>query len=204
MSLTEVAIVILAAGQATRMGKAGPHKLLSQFDDVPLVRRSAETALATEATGVIVVTGHRGEEIETSLEGLDISIVRNRDYASGMASSLKAGLAIAHRQGTGGVLVMLADMPRVTVADLRALMDAFRHMEGQAVVRSVSGGIRGNPVILPDALYNDIMALTGDIGARSVIDRCGLTVIDVEIGPLSHLDVDTPEAVIAAGGVLND
>lgn len=196
-----ISIVVLAAGQASRMG--GRHKLLATFDGVPLVRTVAERACATGAR-VIVVTGHRHLEIHAALAGLDIETVYNGRYASGMASSIVAGFEADAVSEVSGVMIMLADMPAVETADLISLVDAFVESGGSAIVRAVSDGKRGNPVILPLSLRPEITALTGDVGARGVIDSCGLEVIDVDIGSAAHLDVDTPEAVIEAGGVLRE
>jgi molybdenum cofactor cytidylyltransferase len=201
-SQISVAVVLLAAGKASRMGEGGPHKLLAEFDGMPLVRRSAVTALSSGAISVIAVTGHRRGEIEGALAGLAVEQVYNPDYASGMASSLVAGIGAPAAQRADGVLVMLADMPGVTTNDLKALIMAFRQANGQAIVRAVSRGKRGNPVILPRAVYDAVMRLEGDIGARHIIETSGLAVIDVDIGDAAHLDVDTPEAVLAAGGIL--
>lgn len=197
-----VAVVLLAAGSASRMGEGGSHKLLAEFDGVPLVRRSALTAMASGVSAVIVVTGHRRGDIEQVLGDLAGERVYNPDYASGMASSLVAGVGTRAAQRADGVLVMLADMPGVTSDDLNVLIAAFREAGGQAIVRAVSGGKRGNPVILPRSVLNAVMRLEGDVGARHIIETSGLPVIDVEIGEAAHLDVDTPEAVVAAGGVL--
>ena len=197
-----VAVVLLAAGRASRMGEGGSHKLLAEFDGVPLVRRSASTATASGASAVIVVTGHRRGDIERQLSDLAVEPVYNPDYASGMASSLVAGVGAQAAQRADGVLVMLADMPGVTTNDLKTLIGAFRKANGQAIVRAVSGAKRGNPVILPRAVLNAVMRLEGDVGARHIIETSGLPVVDVDIGEAAHLDVDTPEAVVAAGGVL--
>ncbi|SCY74225.1 NTP transferase domain-containing protein [Rhizobium sp. NFACC06-2] len=197
-----VAVVILAAGKASRMGEGGAHKLLAEFDGEPLVRRAAKTALATNAAPVVVVTGHRQSEIVAALSGLDVTAVENPDYASGMASSLVSGFSAAPARYSDGVLVMLADMPGVTTADLNLLIAAFRSASGRAIVRAVSLGKRGNPVILPRLLGDAVMRLEGDVGARHIIETSGLPVIDVDIGEAAHLDVDTPEAVVAAGGIL--
>lgn len=197
-----VAIILLAAGKASRMGEGGRHKLLAEFSGVPLVRHSAEQALQSGAASVTVVTGHRQEEIAAVLSGLDVTIAENPNYASGMASSLIAGFCADGPQRAKGVLVMLADMPRVTADDLKALIEAFCKADGQAIIRAVSQGKRGNPVILPQILHDDVMQLKGDVGARNIIESSGLAVIDIEIGDAAHLDVDTPEAVIAAGGIL--
>ncbi len=196
-----VAIVLLAAGKASRMG--GPHKLLATFDGISLVRIMAERACATGAP-VFVVTGHRHLEITAVLAGLPIENVHNPYFESGMASSIVAGFGAASASGSVGVLVMLADMPGVETSDLMALIQAFQAAGGEAIVRAASDGKRGNPVILPISLRSAVMALRGDVGARGIIDGCGLPVVDVEIGRAAYLDVDTPDAVLAAGGILKE
>ncbi|KQV27751.1 4-diphosphocytidyl-2C-methyl-D-erythritol kinase [Rhizobium sp. Root1203] len=200
----KIAALILAAGKATRMGEGGAHKLLAEFDGVPLVRRCALAAIDSGVSSVSVVTGHRHLEIEAVLSGLELAIVHNPDFASGMASSLVAGFLSEAASQADGILVMLADMPGVSTADLDALMEGFRQAHGQAVVRAVSRGKRGNPVILPRQLYDAVMRLEGDVGARHIVETAGLPVVDVDIGDSAHLDVDTPEAVIAAGGILKE
>ena len=181
----------------------GSHKLLAAFDGKALVRRAVEVALAAEPSRVLVVTGHRAGEIEAELAGLAVDIVRNPDYASGMSTSLRAGIS-ALGPDCDGVVVMLADMPHVTGADVRRLLDAFAAAGGQAIVRAVSGGKRGNPVVLPRSTFAAILQLEGDVGARHILESAGLAIVDVEIGAAAHIDVDTPEAVVAAGGVLRD
>jgi molybdenum cofactor cytidylyltransferase len=197
----DVGVVLLAAGRASRMGEGSGHKLLAQFDGEPLVRRMALTALGSTARQTLVVTGHRGQEIAASLDGLAVKLVPNPDFASGMASSLKAGLA-ALDDGIAGALVLLADMPALTSAHLDLLIDAFAQAGGSAIVRASDGARRGNPVILPRAAFSEATALAGDVGARALIESGAWPVIDVEIGPAARLDVDTPEAVRAAGGTV--
>ncbi len=184
------------------MGKGKAHKLLAEFDCVPLVRRAALAALGADAVTVVVVTGHRRAEIESALSGLAVISVENYNYASGMASSLIVGFEAASVNTPQGVLVMLADMPWVTTADLDALIAAFRSSLGQAVVRAVSNGKGGNPVILPRSLADAVLRLVGDVGARHIVEMSGLPVIEVDIGDAAHMDVDTPQDVIEAGGVL--
>lgn len=194
-----VGIAVLAAGSASRMGGV-QHKLLAEFSGEPLVRRSASAAVSAGAEKVVVVTGHRAEEIEKAVSGLGVETVQNADYASGMASSIRKGLEAL--KDMDGVVVALADMPGVTGDDLKVLVDRFRAEGGNAIVRAVSAGKRGNPVILPKTVYPALMRLEGDVGARHIIEKSGLPVIDVEIGDAAHLDVDTQEAIEAAGGVL--
>jgi molybdenum cofactor cytidylyltransferase len=206
MAEAKVAIVMLAAGMATRMGATGGHKLLAAFDGIALVRRSALTAGNSQASSVTVVVGHRQHEIRAVLSDLPVTmpvtVIDNPDYASGMASSLTSGFASVEASGADGVLVMLADMPALTSGDLDRLIAAFREANGAAIVRAVSKGRRGNPVILPRSMNDAVLRLEGDVGARHLIETSALPVIDVEIGNAAQIDVDTPEDIVAAGGVL--
>jgi molybdenum cofactor cytidylyltransferase len=97
---------------------------------------------------------------------------------------------------------MLGDMPEVGVADIDRLVAAFVASGGTAIVRATHGGKRGNPVILPRSSFPQIATLEGDMGARAIIESGTAPVIDVEIGRAASLDVDTVEAMAAAGGVL--
>jgi molybdenum cofactor cytidylyltransferase len=196
-----VGIILLAAGRASRMGENAGHKLLAEFDGEALVRRMARTALGSNAERTVVVTGHRGEEIAGSLDGLAVDTAVNPDFASGMASSLKTGLQ-ALGGDIAGAMVLLGDMPGLTVVHLNRLIAAFAETGGGAIVRACDGQRRGNPVILPRAAFGEAMALSGDVGARALIESGAWPVVDVEIGPAARLDVDTPDAVRMAGGII--
>ncbi|MGO4840890.1 NTP transferase domain-containing protein, partial [Rhizobiaceae sp. 2RAB30] len=121
-SAAKVYAVVLAAGRSSRMG--GPNKLLALFEDKPLVRQTVERALASRTAGTIVVTGHQEERVRNALSGLGATTVRNADFASGLASSLKAGIA-ALPADAAGALILLGDLPGVDVTDLDRLIAAF-------------------------------------------------------------------------------
>jgi molybdenum cofactor cytidylyltransferase len=197
----EVAAIILAAGQSRRMG--GPNKLLARFDGQPLVRRVAENAVVSGAARVIVVTGHRAGDVASALAGLDVDIVHNPDFADGLATSLRTGLA-AVPESASGALVLLADMPDITSAIIDRLIDAFRKRRGLAIVLPTFSGKRGNPVLWPRAYFPELAEVTGDTGARHIIARHEDAVERVEIGGAATHDVDTREALVAAGGTLAD
>src|SRR3954464_8399978 len=118
----KVAAVVLAAGRSTRMG--GPNKLLAELDGKKLVRTVTEQALASRAREVIVVTGHQAELVEQALSDLDVRFVRNPDFAGGLASSVKAGIA-AVAEGVEGAVVCLGDMPLVSADLLDRLIGMF-------------------------------------------------------------------------------
>ncbi len=194
-----VAIAILAAGQSTRMG--GTNKLLATFDGVPLIRRSAEMAIRAGGEPVIAVLGHMAQECSTALDGLPVNIALNKDHASGLASSLH--VAIRHLPASvDGVMIMLADMPALSASDLQTLIRQFHDVGGQTVVRATFRGKRGNPVILPRFLFDEVFTLAGDVGARHLVERGDIPVIDVELGEAAAIDVDTPDMLRLAGGTI--
>ena len=195
----KVHAVVLAAGRSSRMG--GPNKLLADFDGKPLVRRMAERVLASAADGQVVVTGHQAPRVRDAVEGLSVQSVHNPDFASGLASSLKVGVGTLP-DDAAGALIVLGDMPGVTSADFDRLIAAFRKAGGRAIVRATHNGKRGNPVILPRSLFATVATLEGDTGARHLIEGGHAEVVDVELGMSASLDVDTPEAMVRAGGVL--
>lgn len=194
---TKVAAIILAAGQSRRMG--GPNKLLAEFDGKPLVRMIAEAALASKADPVIVVTGHMADDIAAALSGLKVRIYHNPDFAEGLATSLKTGLA-AVPEGASGALVLLADMPGVDSRVIDRLIEAFRARPQPAIVLPTVDGKRGNPVLWARAFFPELMTVTGDTGARHILSLHEDVVERVEIGHAASVDVDTPEALAAAGG----
>jgi molybdenum cofactor cytidylyltransferase len=197
-----VGAILLAAGQAKRMGKDGQHKLLAEFDGVPLVRRSANVLLASNATPIIAVTGYRQEEIEEAMTGLDITTLYNPSYLTGMASSVACGVSHPQIADCDGVLVMLADMPGIMTKHIDSVVEAFQKSGKEAIVRASFGKKPGHPVLFPQVLYDRLIGLSGDVGARELIADSKLPVIMIDIGPAALLDVDTPAAIIENGGVL--
>jgi molybdenum cofactor cytidylyltransferase len=193
--------VVLAAGQSSRMG--GPNKLMAHFSGKPLIRQTVERALGANVSGALVVTGHQAARIREALADLDVEIVHNPDFASGLSASLKTGIA-AISDDAAGALILLGDMPAVSSGDLNRLIAAFANAGGHSIIRATHGGKRGNPVILPRALFGEIGRLEGDTGARHLVEAELMPVVDVEIGEGAAIDVDTRDALESAGGVLQD
>jgi molybdenum cofactor cytidylyltransferase len=191
-----VAAVILAAGRSTRMG--GPNKLLAELGGKKLVRIVVEQALASKAEGVIVVTGHQADEVQKALEGLKVTFVHNPDFAEGLASSVKAGIAAVPDKADGAV-ICLGDMPLISADLIDRLVEAFAPDRGQLIVVPVSDNRRGNPVLWSRRFFHELMTLDGDIGARHLIARHSEAVAEVAVeGHGAFLDIDTPQALEAA------
>jgi molybdenum cofactor cytidylyltransferase len=189
------AAIILAAGRSTRMG--GPNKLLAEIAGRPLVRIAAEQALASRARPVIVVTGHQREKVEAALAGIKVERVHNPDFAAGLSTSVRAGLA-AVPPDVDGAVVCLGDMPQVDAALIDKLIAALDPERGALVVVPTIAGKRGNPVVWSRRFFADLSALEGDVGARHLIGRYPEAVVEVPVNDGAALvDVDTPEALIA-------
>jgi len=191
----KLAAVVLAAGRSTRMG--GPNKLLADVGGKPMVRIAAEQALASKARPVVVVTGHQRERVEAALSGLPVTFVHNPDFADGLSTSLKAGVA-ALPQDVDGAIVCLGDMPHVDASLIDRLLAAFDPERGALVVVPTIGGKRGNPVVWSRRFFPELAQLEGDVGARHLIASYPEAVAEVPVsGNAALLDIDTPDALDA-------
>jgi molybdenum cofactor cytidylyltransferase len=188
-----IGAMILAAGRSTRMGA---NKLLVPLDGVPIIRHVVCAALASRARPVVVVTGNQRAEIEAAVAGLDVRLVHNPDFAAGMSTSLRVGIAALG--DVEGALICLGDMPRVTAAHLDALVGAFDPSQGAAIVVPTFERKRGNPVLWARRYFGEMAGLTGDVGARSLLERHADDITFVAVEDAGVLvDVDTPESLAA-------
>jgi molybdenum cofactor cytidylyltransferase len=188
-----VAAIILAAGRSTRMGAV--NKLIAEIGGKPLVRLAAEQALASQAKPVIIVTGHQQDRVAAALEGLPLRLVHNPDYAEGLGTSLRTGIA-AVPENVDGAIVLLGDMPQVDAALIDKLVGAFDPELGALVVVPTIDGKRGNPVVWSRRFFSELMAISGDVGARHIIGNYSEVVAEVPVtGNAVFADIDTPEAL---------
>lgn len=179
--------LVLAAGAARRFGSP---KALAPYGGATLVARATGLLHGCCAAGVTVVVGADAGLVRAAVPVLPgVQVVENRRWAEGLASSLAVGLA-ALPADAPAVLVLLADQPAVTAADLARLVTAWQGSPGQ-IVAARFGAAVGVPAILPRGAWPALAALTGDRGARAVIAATGDRV-EVPM-PSAALDVDTPD-----------
>lgn len=185
-----VAGVLLAAGTSDRFGEQ--NKLLATRDGDPLVRRAARTLVDASLEPVVAVVGYEADRVIDALAGLDVTIVRNPDYATGQASSVRAGIrAVASDAAVDAAVVALGDMPFVDVETIETLLAAYESGVGDALAPAY-GGDRGNPVLFDRRYFADLQAVTGDTGGREVLledERSALVAVD---DPGVRRDVDEP------------
>ena len=189
-----VAAVLLAAGQSRRMGTL--NKLLQVVDGAPMVVRAADALQAAQVESIVVVLGHEAEHVRTVLGGRDLTFVENPDYAEGLSTSLRRGLA-AIAEDVDAVLICLGDMPRVSAAQINRLIAAFNPLEGRAICLPTHRGKRGNPVLWARQFVAEMSEIGGDVGARHLLGEHADVVCEVEMAEDNAvlLDIDTPEAL---------
>lgn len=185
----EPAIILLAAGNSSRMGE--PKQLL-EIGGKSLVYRAAETALQTGWHPVIMVTGAYPGEIEKALAGLELDLVNNPDWLSGMAGSIKTGLnrALQTDPNLEAAVLMVCDQPHVTPTLLQQLF-LTRRVSGAPVVASAYGETLGTPALFDRAVFPQLLALEGEAGAKKLIRALGSRVAQVDF-PQGEIDIDTP------------
>jgi molybdenum cofactor cytidylyltransferase len=187
-----IAAIVLAAGKSTRMGQ---NKMLADFRGKPLIRVTVETILKSAASPVLIVTGNQAEEVRAALDGLDVAVTDNPDYAQGLSTSLRAGLA-ALPADVAGAVVCLGDMPLVEPGVIDRLIAAFNPIEGRVICAPTHDGKIGNPVLWGREFFAEMSTLSGDRGARTLLDAHGDQVIEIAVSNDSVLtDIDTPDAL---------
>jgi len=191
------AIVVLAAGASRRMGRA---KQLEVVDGEPMIVRAAQVALHSGADQVFVVIGSYANEVTLLLEPLKeligerLQLVYNPDWETGQASSVRAGIS-ALSSTVGSVLFMPVDQPYLSPALLRRLLSAWRK-GARLAAPHVAGRLRGAPAIFDATLWPELLKITGDVGARSLLKKYQdqLVILEAEADQLR--DIDSPEDLL--------
>ncbi len=190
----KIAAIVLAAGKSSRMAPA--NKLFVEIDGQTMLSRALAAAKGSQATHTIVVVGNDAARAKAALPP-DVVIVENPDFASGLASSVRKGIAQVPPDCDGAV-VLLGDMPLVTAAHVDRLIAAFSPIEGRAICVSAFDGKRGNPVLWGRDYFAEILALDGDQGARVVMRKHEDMLCEVPMPDDGVLvDLDTAEALAA-------
>ena len=181
--------LVLAAGSSRRMGS--PKQLL-QVRGRPLLELVVGQVTASRLDDVVVVLGAAADEIQTRVDLGRARVLINPEHSSGMASSLRAGVA-SLGPDVDRVVVILGDQPDVDAELLNKLLDLHESSGLPAAALSFNGLLHP-PVVLDRELWSDLMKLEGDVGCRAVIRGRPEQVASLAVATdLSHpVDVDTP------------
>jgi len=191
-SKMNISALVLAAGESKRM--VGQNKLLLPFAGKTIVACAVDAILRANIAEVIVVLGHEAAAIQNALSERPLRFTFNADYNRGMASSIHAGLA-AVSPSAQAVMITLADQPLIQSEELNFLIAEFSHATGKSIGVPAFNGQRGNPVIFDLRYRDEMLALQGDVGGKSILARHPEAVLEVAMPTASILeDADTPEA----------
>ena len=196
-----IAMIVLAAGRSSRM--APQHKLLvTDRAGKPMVARVVDNLLGAPGRPLIVVTGHRQDEVRAALGSRPVTLVEAPDWSAGLSASLRAGIAAAPADARAAI-VCLGDMPLVTARTIERLVAAYDPDEGRLIVAPTWQGELGNPVLWDRRFFPEMMALAGDRGARALMERHAehLTTVAMDDDAVLR-DVDTAEQLAGLPGFL--
>jgi len=158
--------LILAAGEGKRMGT---QKLLLELEGKPILQHVVDTALAVGFHEVVVVVGNQSERIISTINFGSARVVVNNEYTAGLSSSLKLGLK-AFSSKPDAYVVMLGDQPLVRPETVRKLLE--EHAKTNPIMSIPTyHGRRGNPVVLSSRILGEIETLSGDVGAKQLLDH---------------------------------
>jgi molybdenum cofactor cytidylyltransferase len=183
------AIVVLAAGMSSRLGS--PKQLLA-YQGKSLLQHAVDTALQTTMRPVVVVVGANSDTVKKEIEEMKVEVADNSAWQEGMASSLRCGLATVQKINgdVDGIIFMVCDQPYVSDSLLNDLINKQRET-GKLIVTSNYGEAIGPPVLFYKTIFQELLQLKGEAGARKIIQQHGDEVADV-LFPKGSIDIDTP------------
>ena len=188
--MSRLSILIPAAGRSSRM--RGRDKLLEQVEGQPLLRRQVRLALEMRCPVMVTLAEDRPARgaVLDGLEGLTRTVVA--EASEGISASIRAGADWALAHGTHGLMILLADLPDLTLDDLKKMAQAHEKAPEIVIRATDATGKPGHPVILPARLYGKLQGLRGDDGAKPVLKSEDIVRIALP-GRHATTDLDTPE-----------
>jgi molybdenum cofactor cytidylyltransferase len=184
-----ISAILLAAGESRRMGE---FKQLLSFRGKTFVAACVDNLLESGIDEVIVVTGHRADEVREALSGRKIRFTHNEEYRLGMSSSIKRGLRAASADARA-CLIALVDQPQIPASVFRQVIEAYRHQTPLVAIAS-SLGRRGHPILIDMRLRNEVLGMDDGVGLKQVIRAHQEHLVLIEVGTESILvDCDVPE-----------
>ena len=186
----QLAILILAAGKASRMGAV---KQLLKVNGTSLLENAISNSKKLKKSTVICVLGAHATEIKKTIDLKSIAFTINKDYTKGISSSIIAGIKYIQKQEIqfDGLFVQLADQPAIELAYYREMIALFSK-EKTKIIAANYGKKYGVPAIFPKAFINDLLKITGDKGAKEFLQKNKKDIISPEAN-VNLLDIDTPE-----------
>ena len=198
--MARIAVIVLAAGQSTRFSDRGAHKLLAPLGGATVVRHAVRAAVESGVGDVHVVTGAEAPGVAAALDGLDVRLVHEPAYADGMATSLRRGVSTLG-SSVDAALIALGDQPALRPRAYQLVAAAWRNSEAAIIVPRYAGSdAPSHPALFDATVFDELLSLRGDVGARAVIAREPNRVEEVRLDWAPPRDIDTANdlALVAA------
>ena len=168
--------ILLAAGQSKRMN--GENKLAKEIQGVPLIKLSVKNILTSSIDELIIVLGYQREIVEKLIDKNEkIKIIFNKDFESGMASSIKTGLDNLSEE-TEAFFICLGDMPMVSSNIYNQLI---KSKDNKEIIVPTYKGHQGNPVLFDKSMKEKVMDISGDVGAKKILELNKDKILNLEI-----------------------
>ena len=175
-----ISAILLAAGQSKRMN--GVNKLTKEIQGIPLIKLSVKNILASSINELIIVLGHQKEIIEKLIDKNEkIKFVFNKNFESGMASSIKTGLNNLSEK-TEAFFICLGDMPMINQDVYNQLI---RSRNNKEIIIPTYKGQQGNPVLFSKSMKSKIISIEGDIGAKKILEQNKDKILKVKIDDIN-------------------
>ena len=175
-----IAAILLAAGQSKRM--IDENKLSKKFQNTPLINHSIKNILSSHIDELIIVVGYQKEIIENLIEKNNkIKITFNKNFKTGMASSIKVGLSLLSKK-TESFFICLGDMPMINKKIYNQLIS---YKNKKDIIVPTYNGIQGNPVLFPKFMKPNIMSINGDVGAKKILEQNKEKILKVKIDDIN-------------------
>ena len=172
-----ISAILLAAGKSKRMG--GENKLAKKIQGIPLIKHSVKNILASFIDELIIVLGHQKVIVEKLIDKNEkIKFVFNKDFESGIASSIKTGLNNLSEK-TEAFFICLGDMPLVNSDIYNQLIQSKNNKE---IIVPTYKGQQGNPILFSKSIKEKIMTIQGDVGAKKILELNKNKILNVEVG----------------------
>ncbi len=184
-SVPHIAIVLLAAGASTRLGR--PKQLLS-LNGVTLLRKTAEMASKSIAETVHVVLGYESERMKAELINLPVRIIENHQWQEGLSTSLCAGVKSLSER-TEAAVILLCDQPKLSTVFINKIIETYIDTRAPLVTSRYAGTV-GVPSLFDRQIFPELLSLNGDQGAKSIIERYSKTRMEIDF-PGGNDDIDS-------------
>jgi molybdenum cofactor cytidylyltransferase len=194
--MRELLVAILAAGASRRLGQP---KQLVKIDGEPLLRRQCRIALETNIGSIAVICGCHADLCIAEISDFPVSIRRNERWEEGISSSIREAARAAIEHQADALLILHVDQYRIAPEDLRTLHAAWLAATNSNIAfRSCNHAYAGPPVIFPAMLFQELLELRGDQGARSVLANLDDQALIEVAMPRAVYDLDLPADLVGA------